>query len=234
MFTSDERERYQGHFNVADFGEEGQMKLKQSKVLIIGAGSLGNSVLQYLSAAGIGMIGIADKENISLSYLYGEILFSEDEIGKSKAEVAISRARKLNKNCLYNCYPFELQERMASEMLPLYDAIVVTTKNASMLKLVDSIANKKQVPLIFGSVCGFGGEVSVFNFKDSHALHHYYPDGFSADSCKNSYMGFAAGVGGSLMAGEVVKVLTGRGVTLEGKKLMFNIHDLSLMVEELK
>jgi sulfur-carrier protein adenylyltransferase/sulfurtransferase len=234
MFTSDERERYQGHFNVSGFGEEGQMKVKQSKVLIVGAGSLGNSVLQYLSAAGIGMIGVADEENISLTELYGEILFSEDEIGKSKAEIAISRARKLNKNCLYNCYPFELQERMASEMLPLYDVIVITTKNSPMLRLVDSIADRKQVPLVFGSVCGFGGEVSVFNFKDSHALHHYYPDGFSADLCKSSYMGFAAGVVGSLIAGEVVKVLTGKGVTLEGKKLLFNIHDLSLTIDELK
>jgi|APHig6443717497_1056834.scaffolds.fasta_scaffold29391_2 adenylyltransferase/sulfurtransferase len=234
MFTSDERERYQGHFNVSDFGEEGQMKLKQSKVLIIGAGSLGNSVLQYLAAAGIGMVGIADQELISLSELYGEILFSEDEIGKSKAELAISRARKLNKNCLYNCYPFELQERMASEMLPLYDAIVVTTKNSPMLKLVDSISDRKQLPLIFGSVSGFGGEVSVFNFKDSQALHHYYPEGFASDSLKSSYMGFAAGVVGSLMAGEVVKVLTGKGLTLEGKRLVFNMYDLSMTIDKLE
>lgn len=234
MFTSDERERYQGHFNVSDFGEEGQMKLKQSKVLIIGAGSLGNSVLQYLAAAGIGMVGIADHELISLSELYGEILFSEDEIGKSKAEIAISRARKLNKNCLYNCYPFELQERMASEMLPLYDVIVVTTKNSPMLKLVDSISDRKQVPLIFGSVSGFGGEVSVFNFKDSQALHYYYPEGFASDSLKSSYMGFAAGVVGSLMVGEVVKVLTGKGLTLEGKRLVFNMYDLSMTIDKLE
>jgi sulfur-carrier protein adenylyltransferase/sulfurtransferase len=222
MFTSEERERYQSHMAIPEFGEESQRKLKQSKILVIGAGGLGCPVLEYLSAAGIGMLGLIDGSSIRLSDLHRQILYSISDIGQLKAETATRKLRAINNNILYNCYPYPIDEAKAKEIIPLYDVIVVATNNSECQQLVAAACIRSQKKMITGSAKGFLGQVASFDFKQTEQFEQLAVDTFGSEDKELGVMGFTVGIVGSILASEAIKAATGIGQPLYGKRLQFD------------
>ncbi len=222
MFTSEERERYQSHMAIPEFGEESQRRLKQSKILVIGAGGLGCPVLEYLSAAGIGMLGLIDGSIIRLSDLHRQILYSISDIGQLKAEIATRKLRAINNNILYNCYPFHINESKAKEIIPLYDVIVVATNNSECQQLVAAACITYQKKMITGSAKGFLGQVASFDFKQTEQFEQLSVNSFGSDNKNFGVMGFTAGIVGSILASETIKAATGIGQPLYGRRLQFD------------
>jgi len=227
MFTSEERARYEPQFELPGFGIEGQMKLKQSKVLVIGAGGLGCPVLQYLSAAGIGMLGLADGGNVAINNLQRQVLYGIDDIGKNKAEVATLKLKLINNNILYNCYPYHIRDEMAKSILRIYDVILDCTQVYEVSKSIREICCEYGKPWIHATIDTFQGEVQVIT---DHASAH--PDEIpTGNSVKNSSFGFYSGILGSIMAGEAVKLIAGFGNSLAGKKMKINFLDIDIRCE---
>ena len=166
-FTKEELERYSRHLILPQFGEEGQVKLKKAKVLIIGAGGLGSPLLLYLTAAGVGTIGIVDFDNIELSNLHRQLLFSEEDIGKSKIQAAYSRLKSLNSNIEFKLHEERLTSDNALQILKDYDVIADGTDNFPTRYLVNDACVLLDKPNVYGSIYRFEGQVSVFNYVDA-------------------------------------------------------------------
>lgn len=227
MFTSEERERYEPHFELPGFGIEGQMKLKQAKVLVIGAGGLGCPALQYLSAAGIGMLGLADGASVKLSDLQRQVLYGIEDLGKNKAEVATLRLKKLNNNILYNCYPYDLEGDMVCSMVRIYDIILDCTNQYEVMVLISKLCGQYEKPLISATLDHFQGKVVVTTSPHQRLIQ---PDRM-ADR-KTGSLGFYYGILGSIMAGEAVKLISGFGNSSDAKILKIDFRQTKFSVEE--
>lgn len=240
-FTKDELARYSRHMILPEFGEEGQVKLKNAKVLIIGAGGLGSPLLLYLTAAGVGTIGIVDYDNIELSNLQRQLLFSEEDIGKSKTQSAYARLKSLNSNIKFNLYEEKLSSGNALEIIKDYDVVADGTDNFPTRYLVNDACVLLGKPNVYGSIYRFEGQVSVFNYVDKEGnIGPNYRDLFPvppppemAPSCaEGGVLGVLAGIIGSMQASEVIKVLTGIGSTLSGR--LFIIDTFSFETQTVK
>ncbi len=232
--TPQEKKQYHRHLILNQIGEEGQLKLKQAKVLVIGAGGLGCPVLQYLTAAGVGTIGIVDGDTVDQSNLQRQILYTVDDIGKSKAQTAANRLSKLNPFVNFKVHQAYLSKENALDLFQQYDLIVDGTDNFPTRYLVNDasvIANK---PLVFGSIYTFQGQVAVFNYEGSATYRCLYPTPPAAGSVPNcseiGVLGVLPGIVGSLQANEVIKLITGIGAPLVNKLLYFDALSLQQQV----
>ncbi len=225
MFTSEERERYEPQFELPGFGIEGQMKLKQSKVLVIGAGGLGCPALQYLSAVGIGMLGLADGASVAMNNLQRQVLYGTDDIGKNKAEVATLKLKLINNNILYNCYPYPIQGEMAHSILRIYDVILDCTNVCDVSKSLNEICREYKKPLIQATVDNFTGEIEVLSTYENNKGRNFNK------AQKNSSFGFYSGILGSIMAGEAVKLIAGFGASLADKKMKIDFLNIEIRYE---
>ena len=240
-FTKDELVRYSRHIILPEFGEEGQYKLKNAKVLIIGAGGLGSPLLLYLTAAGVGTIGIVDFDNIELSNLQRQLLFTEDDIGKSKIQTAYTRLKSLNSNIEFKLYEEKLTRNNALEIIKDYDVVADGTDNFPTRYLVNDACVILNKPNVYGSIYRYEGQVSVFNLiTDDGEQGPNYRDLFPAppppemvpNCAEGGVLGVLAGIVGSLQANEVIKVITGIGTTLSGR--LFIIDTLSFETRTVK
>jgi molybdopterin/thiamine biosynthesis adenylyltransferase len=224
MLSTIEQERYSRHLLLDNFGESGQEKMLQGKVLLVGAGGLGCPVLQYLTAMGIGHIGVMDADRVSLSNLQRQILFSEDEIGQLKVEVACAKMAKLNSSVHFETYPFFLDEQNGDEIVSNYDVIVGATDNFASRILMDKLSKKHQVPFVHGSILEYEGQVSVFNYQSSKGYVDVFGDLDSSheSSLSIAVIGTIPGIIGSMMANEVVKVLLESSEVLASKLLIYD------------
>lgn len=223
-----------------ELGEEGQLKLKQAKVLVIGAGGLGCPVLQYLAAAGIGTIGIVDGDVVEESNLHRQILFSVNDLKQSKAEVAAKKLRLLNPHIEIIAHNEFLDSDNALEIISEYDIVADGTDNFATRYLVNDacvIAGKVNV---FASILKFQGQVTVFNNNSEENRGVNYRDLFptppkagSIPSCAEAgVLGALPGLVGTIQANEVIKLITGIGSTLSGELL--TIDALSMNTFKLK
>lgn len=219
MFTSEERERYEIQFELPGFGLEGQMKLKQSKVMVIGAGGLGCPALQYLSAAGIGMLGLADGAAISLNDLQCQVLYGIDSQSKNKAEVASQKIKLINNNILYNCYPYHLTRDSARSIIRIYDVIIDCTNNIESAELIGTICQEFEKPLVQAFLYEYQGQLGVFNQQGSKGYLQAPVVSPFAKSKSSGSFGFFFGIMGSLMASEAIKIVSGMGSNLAGKTM---------------
>ena len=162
--------RYSRHILLDEIGVEGQLKLKNSKVLVIGAGGLGCPVLMYLAAAGIGEIGIVDFDTVDESNLQRQILFGELVLGKNKAEAASERLADLNSDVQVKSYPVKLNTSNAVDLFNDYDIIIDGTDNFATRYLINDACILTGKPFVHGSIFKFQGQVSVFNYKNGG--HH--------------------------------------------------------------
>lgn len=223
-FSSDESIRYSRHFVLPGFGKAGQEKLKSGRVLVVGAGGLGAPVLYYLAAAGVGKIGIADPDAVTLSNLQRQILFTTDDIGKRKASAAANRLRQLNPDIEIAAIERKIDSSNIMGLLPDYDVIVDATDNFPTRYLLNDAAVLSNKPLVYGSIFRYEGQVSVFNYKGSPNYRDLYPlppaPGSVPDCEQGGVLGVLAGMIGTYQANETLKLLSGNGDTLAGKLLI--------------
>jgi len=227
MLTAEEQRQYNRHIILKEIGEAGQLKLKQAKVLVIGAGGLGCPILQYLTAAGVGTIGIIDDDNVDQTNLQRQILYTVNDIGKSKANTVAERLSKLNPFVQFNIYQDQLNSENAISLFKQYDIIVDGSDNFQTRYLSNDAAIIVNKPLVYGSIFKFEGQVSVFNFNGSATYRCLYPTPPKPEESPNcseiGVMGVLPGIIGSLQANEVIKMICGIGEVLENKLLIFDV-----------
>ena len=232
--STEEKKQYHRHLILSEIGKEGQIKLKASKVLIIGAGGLGCPVLQYLTGAGVGTIGVVDGDVVDQSNLQRQILYTVNDIGKSKAVAGVERMKQLNPHIVFNIHNTYLNNDNAIELFQDYDIIVDGTDNFSTRYLVNDACVITKKPLVFGSIFKFQGQVSVFNFNNSGTYRCLYPEPPSPNSVPNcsdiGVLGVLSGIIGSLQANEVIKLITGVGSPLVNQLLYFDALTLQQQV----
>lgn len=212
--TAGERARYERQVPLSDVGEEGQLRLKGSSVLVIGAGGLGSPLLLYLAAAGVGHIGIVDDDVVSLGNLNRQILYGVDDIGQPKAECAAVRLRALNPHCEVTVYAERLTEANAERLISRYDLLVDATDNLPTRYLIDRVCVSQKVPYVYGSVSEGTGHVAYFPIDGGATYSDLFPYSPEVESFSGSKLVLGAHVGmvGSMQALVALKALLGRPV----------------------
>lgn len=227
MLSAKEKERYARHLILDEIGETGQEKIKNARILVVGAGGLGSPVLLYLAAAGVGTIGIMDDDTVSESNLQRQILYDSQCIGKHKINIAAGKLRVLNPHCDIIGYPYRLTPDNATPIVEKYDLVIDATDNLLSRYVIDDACVKTGKPFVYGSICEFNGQVSVFNYQggptysDLFEYHDEIPD-FKQPL---GVIGVLPGVVGSIQANEALKIIVGGENTLSGKILLINLLD---------
>jgi sulfur-carrier protein adenylyltransferase/sulfurtransferase len=218
--------RYIRQVRVPEFGAEGQEKLAKAKVLVVGAGALGSPVLMYLAAAGVGNIGVLDGDEVDISNLHRQVLFTSNDIGKPKALVAADRLNAMNPSINVTPLFVRLHRQNAVDIIEQYDVVVDCTDNFPSKFLVNDACVILGKPFIIGGVMRFSGQLSVYNYNGGPTYRCFLaeePDTLEAPSCSEAgVIGMVPGIIGSLQALEALKVITGIGTTLSGRLLNFN------------
>ena len=229
--TSSELLRYSRHLNLPEFETSHQQKLKDAKVLVVGTGGLGAPLLQYLVAAGVGTIGLIDYDVIDISNLQRQVLFSTEDIGKSKTEVASEKLKALNPNINVLVYDEKLDSSNAMDIVAEFDVVADGTDNFPTRYLVNDACVLLKKVNVHASVFRFQGQVSVFNMPlkdgkrgpDYRDLFASPPPPEMVSSCaEGGVLGVLPGIMGSFQALEVIKVITGIGEVLSGKLLIID------------
>ncbi len=224
-------ERYSRQIILKEFGEEGQKKLSQAKVLVVGAGGLGCPVLQYLAGAGLGSIGIMDDDTISISNLHRQTLYSTEDMGLPKALKAAEVLTRLNPDIEIKAFHERLTTANALTILQGYDIIVDGTDNFTTRYMINDACVLLNKPLVYGAVSKFEGQVAIFNAgreKDQPPVNYrdLFPSPPGPDevqACDEAgVMGFMPGIIGTMMAGETIKLITGMGSPLVNQLLIYN------------
>ncbi len=222
--TPKEIERYSRHLVIPEVGIEGQLKLKSAKVLILGAGGLGSPIGMYLAAAGVGKIGIVDFDELSYSNLQRQIMYSTNDVGHLKTELAKARLLEINPNIEVIIYTDRLTKDNAFEILKEYDVIADGTDNFSTRYLVNDACVMLGKPFVYGSILRFEGQVSFFETVSGPCYRCLYPEppnpGEVPDCAEGGVLGVLPGIIGSLQANEVIKYIIGKGKLLKGQLLL--------------
>ncbi len=241
MNSDNTNNRYQRQIQLKEFGHVGQDKIAQSSVLVIGAGGLGCPALQYLAAVGVGTIGIADFDVVEMSNLQRQILYTVDDIGKSKAITAAKRLKTLNPNISILPYNFQITNNNALEILAKYDIVIDGSDNFATRYLVNDACVLLEKPLIYGAVLRFEGQIGVFNLTDNQSnIKTNYRDLFpeppsdSTLSCNDvGVLGVIPGIIGTMQAIETIKIITGIGKPLSNKIMCYNALENSFYAFEM-
>lgn len=235
MLSSTEIARYNRQILLPDFGVMGQQKLKQARVLMIGAGALGCAVLPYLTAAGVGSIGIVDFDTVDSSNLHRQPLYTIDDIGQQKAKCAVQRLAKQNEFVILEAYPFELSNQNALELFSKYDIIIDGTDNFATRYLINDACALLGKALVYGAIHRFEGQVSVLNYVSNSGIKGpsyrcLFPEPPSAnaypDCAEAGVIGVLPGLIGMMQANETIKIITGIGEVLTGRLLMVNMLNM--------
>jgi len=237
-FTKKQIDRYSRQIILKKIGVAGQKKLLRSNVLIVGAGGLGSPIAIYLAALGIGRIGIIDKDNVEISNLSRQIIFSTNDIKKSKSTVAINKLRKINPDIQLRSFNKNLTIININQIAKKFDLIVDGSDNFRTRFLINDFCIKNKKILISGAISKFDGQVYTFNFskKNSPCLRCFIPRmpvNPDVDNCEyEGVLGSLGGIIGSIQANEVIKEILKIGDTLCGYVLI--IDGLKLTFRKVK
>jgi len=230
-FTKEELIRYNRQMILPEIGIKGQEKLSSAKVLVIGAGGLGCPALLYLSAAGIGTIGVIDFDVVELHNLHRQILYSTDDVGKPKALIAAEKLKKQNPHSNILIFNELLSETNAEKIISQFDIVVDGSDNFLTRYLVNDTCVKLNIPLVYGSILKFEGQVAVFNCKGSKNLRDIFPEPPNAEdvpNCdENGVLGTLPGIIATMMAQETLKLILGMEV-LKNQLLIFDTRNWGL------
>ncbi len=209
-FTLDQQRRYARQLMLSEIGEAGQQKLREARVLVIGAGGLGSGSIPYLAAAGIGTIGVIDPDRVELSNLARQVIHETGDIGRLKTESAADRVAELNPEVTLVSYPFALTPENAEERITAYDVVADGCDNFATRFLVNDACVKLGTPLVSAAIAGWQGQLMSIlpGGPDYRALvHEAAPE---ANTCRESgVVGPLAGIMGSMQALEIIRVLLG-------------------------
>lgn len=231
MLSKEELIRYNRQIILPGFGIEGQEKLKTSSVLVIGAGGLGIPNLTYLAAAGVGKIGLVEFDEIGLTNLQRQVIYTHQQEGESKGESAIATIKQLNPNIEAELYHTKLDAANALDIIRHYDVVVDGSDNLPTRYLVNDACVFLDKPLVYAAIFRYEGQVSVFNAhrKDGNRGPNYRdlfptpPPPEMVPSCnEGGVFGALAGIIGTMQANEVIKLLAGLGELLDGRLLLFD------------
>jgi len=233
--TKDEIARYSRHLIIPNLGVDGQKRLKNAKVLVIGAGGLGSPALLYLAAAGVGTLGIVDFDEVDASNLQRQIIHGESDVGRSKADSARDAIVEINSGIVVRLHKIRLEPQNAVELFAEYDLIVDGTDNFATRYLVNDAAVLARKPYVWGSIYRFQGQVSVF-WEDApngrginyHDLYPTAPPPGMVPSCaEGGVLGVLCAMIGSVMVTEAIKLITGMGESLLGRLMVYDALEMS-------
>src|SRR5689334_18297895 len=223
--TKEQRERYSRHLLVPEIGLEGQTKLLEAKVLLLGAGGLGSPTALYLAAAGVGTLGIVDDDEVDLSNLQRQVIHTTDRIGVAKVDSAEESIKAINPDVGVVKYKTRLDASNVMEIIQGYDVIVDGVDNFPTRYLLNDATVRLGIPVVSASILGFDGQLSVFKPHDGPCYRCLYPvppPAELAPSCgANGVLGVLPGTMGLLQATEVVKLVVGAGEPLIGRLLLY-------------
>ncbi len=222
--------RYTRHILLPEIGVEGQKKLLAAKVLVVGAGGLGCPISLYLAAAGVGTIGLVDFDTVDVSNLQRQILFTTEDVGKPKVEVAAKRLKALNPDVVVNTYVVALKSDNIMDILKNYDMIIDGTDNFPTRYLTNDAASLQGKPNIYGSIFRFDGQLTVFKTPEGPCYRCLYPEppppGEVPSCAEGGVMGAMVGTIGAMQATEAIKLITGVGTPAIGKLVVYNSLDM--------
>ena len=222
--------RYARHVSLPDVGREGQARINNSRILVVGAGGLGSPVLLYLAAAGVGEIGVIDDDLVDLSNLQRQIIHAESDVGSSKVESAKAQILSINSTIKVTTWDTRLSPDNAQEILKDWDVVVDGTDNIPTRYLVDDICKTNRIPWIYGSIYRFEGQASVFNYQGGPCYRDLFPEpppSNAIPSCaEGGVFGVLPGVIGSIQATEAIKIILDKGQTLSGKLLIYDAESM--------
>ncbi len=232
-FTKKQIDRYSRQIILKKIGVTGQKKLLKSSVLIVGAGGLGSPIAIYLAALGIGKIGIVDKDNVEISNLSRQIIFTTSDLKKNKSATAISKLRKINPDLQLQSFNKKLAKQNINQVAKNFDLIVDGSDNFRTRFLINDYCLENKKILVSGAISKFDGQVYTFNFskKKSPCLRCFIPtmpSNPNIDNCEfEGVLGTLGGIIGSIQANEVVKEILGIGDTLCGQILIIDALKLT-------
>jgi len=222
--------RYGKQIMLPGIGISGQEKLKQARVLVVGAGGLGCPVLQYLTAAGVGKIGIAEFDMVDETNLQRQILYGSPDIGKLKAIIAKNRLEHLSHLTNIEVFNLRIENRNSLTIINDFDIVVDATDNFGARYVISDSCVILGKPMVHGSIYKYEGAVSVFNYKGGPTYRCYNPETTAGDyknpaASEVGLFGVLPGITGTMMANEVIKIITETGDVVSGKILIFNIFN---------
>jgi molybdopterin/thiamine biosynthesis adenylyltransferase/rhodanese-related sulfurtransferase len=224
--TAEQRERYSRHLLLPEVGIDGQQKLLDAKVLLLGAGGLGSPAALYLAAAGVGTLGIVDNDEVDLSNLQRQVIHSSERIGVAKVDSAEQTITALNPDVKVEKYPVRLGAENIVEIISGYDVVVDGLDNFPTRYLLNDASVRLRIPVVSAAILGFEGQLSVFKPHDGpcyRCLFPVPPPAELAPSCgANGVLGVLPGTMGLLQATEVVKLILAEGEPLIGRLLMYD------------
>ncbi|HEV2075310.1 MAG TPA: molybdopterin-synthase adenylyltransferase MoeB, partial [Thermoleophilaceae bacterium] len=234
--TPEQRQRYSRHLLIPEIGLEGQIKLLDAKVLLLGAGGLGSPVALYLAAAGVGTLGIVDDDEVDLTNLQRQIAHTSDRVGTAKVDSAEQSIADINPEVEVVKYKTRLDASNIMEILAGYDVVVDGADNFPTRYLLNDASVRLRIPVVSASILGFDGQLSVFAPYEGPCYRCLYPTPPPAElapSCgANGVLGVLPGTMGMLQATEVIKLIVGAGEPLVGRLLLYEA--LSETFTELK
>ncbi|SIQ82606.1 adenylyltransferase and sulfurtransferase [Haladaptatus litoreus] len=223
-------DRYSRHIIMDEVGPEGQQALLDAAVLVIGAGGLGAPVIEYLAAAGVGTLGIADDDVVERSNLQRQVVHGDDDVGRPKAESAEDFVTNLNPDVTVETHHVRVEPENAEELVAGYDFVVDATDNFRTRYLVNDVCTLAEIPFSHGAIYKFEGQVTTFT-TDGPCYRCLFPeappDGMVADCATTGVLGVLPGTVGCMQATETVKQLIGVGELLEGRMVFYDAMDMS-------
>jgi adenylyltransferase/sulfurtransferase len=234
--TQDELVRFSRHLTLAEFGVEGQKRLKAGRVLCVGAGGLGSPAALYLAAAGVGTIGLVEFDAVDVTNLQRQVLYTTADVGRSKLDVASERLRALNPHLNVELHPVRLSARNALELISAYDVILDGTDNFTARYLVNDACVLARRPNAYGSIFRFEGQASVFAAEEGPCYRCLHPEppppGLVPNCAEAGVLGVLPGIIGTIQATEAIKLLARIGEPLVGRFIIYDA--LRMRFRELK
>lgn len=229
-------ERYQRQVILSEIGEVGQQKLKEARVLIVGAGGLGCPIALYLTSAGIGHLGIMDDDVVNISNLGRQVLYTENEVGQSKAICATRRLKALNGETDITPYPIRLMKDNADEIISHYDLVVDGCDNHITRYLISDTCLRWKKPYVYAAIGAFHGQIAILcHGKDAPTYRTLFPDeeAMCTIQSEKGVIGTTPAVVGSIAANEVLKFIIGYGDTLVSRLWHIDLLTLNTQIIQL-
>jgi len=232
VLTPSEEQRYDRQMRLGQLGVAGQLRLKNARVLVVGAGGLGCPILQYLAAAGVGTLIVIDPDIVSLDNLHRQILYGDADIGRAKAVVAVEKLSRINPHCTYIPRVERFSATNAKELLEMVDVVVDGSDNFATRYIINDSCVLHKTPLVFGCVQGFEGQVAVFAMPKGPCYRCLFPvpppAGAIPDCATAGVLGVLPGLIGLWQANETLKIIVGYGEPLSGYMLLIDLAGNSI------